>query len=208
MEIERRAKERKLLTSLRPPDTLVDETNVSTPESGTSPFAWTDVARLCPDPEVRNRLLARPIAQTEIYPLAGRVLSASIQASADQWQATSSAFATETAPALEHRVEMLRSKVAGELTGMAQAATDEADEANHDLVVGQRLKVKKVMDGMEKMLRRRRRRFRWVRRAGWLAVEWALVGFMWYVWFVVMIARVVLGVGKGVTRAVRWLLWL
>jgi hypothetical protein len=91
---------------------------------------------------------------------------------------------------------------------MTQQATDEADEVNQDLVVGQRLKVKVVMDGMDKMLRRRRRRFRWVRRAGWLAVEWALVGFMWYVWFVVMIARVVLGVGKGVVRGVRWLLWL
>jgi hypothetical protein len=208
MEIERRAKERKLLTSLRESDAPADDTDTSTPDSGTAPFSWTDVARLCPDPDVRNRLLTKPIAQTEIYPLAGRILNASIEASAQQFHATSSAFATETAPALEHRVETLRHKIGGELTGMTQAATDEADEANHDLVVGQRLKVKRVMDGMDKMLRRRRRRFRWVRRAGWLAVEWALVGFMWYVWFVVMIARVVLGVGKGVTRAVRWLLWL
>jgi len=68
--------------------------------------------------------------------------------------------------------------------------------------------VKRVVDGMEKMLRRRRRRFRWVRRAGWLAVEWVLVGFMWYVWFIVMITRILLGVGKGVGRAVKWLLWL
>ncbi|KAK0657724.1 hypothetical protein B0T16DRAFT_402431 [Cercophora newfieldiana] len=208
METERCARERSLLTSVRDHSALVDGAAASTPESGTARFPWADVARLCPDPEVRDHLFAHPIAQTEIYPLAGRILGASIQASAQQWQATSSTFATETAPALEHRVETLRSKVAGELAGMTQAATDEADEANHDLVVGQRLKVKKVMDGMDKMLRRRRRRFRWVRRAGWLAVEWALVGFMWYVWFVVMIARVVLGVGKGVTRAVRWLLWL
>jgi len=206
MEIERRAKERKLLTSSRDADALTDDSAVSTPESST--FAWSDVARLAPDPEVRKHLLTRPVAQTEIYPLAGRVLGASIQTSTQQFQMMSNAFATETAPALEHRVDMLRTKVTRELTGMAQATIDEADEANHDLVVGQRLKVKTVMDNMEKMLRRRRRRFRWVRRAGWLAVEWALVGFMWYVWFVVMIARVVLGVGKGVTRAIRWLLWL
>ncbi len=45
-------------------------------------------------------------------------------------------------------------------------------------------------------------------RAGWLAVEWVLVGFMWYVWFVVMIARIFLGVGKGLLNGVRWLLWL
>ena len=31
---------------------------------------------------------------------------------------------------------------------------------------------------------------------------------MWYVWFVVMIARVFLGLGEGMFRGLRWLLWL
>jgi len=65
-----------------------------------------------------------------------------------------------------------------------------------------------VVDVIEKMLRRRRRRFRWVRRGMWLGVEWVLVGFMWYVWFVVMMLRAVLGIGTGTIKAVRWLLWL
>jgi len=91
---------------------------------------------------------------------------------------------------------------------MTRSAADEADEVSLDLSQGQRLKVKRVVDVIEKMLRRRRRRFRWVRRGLWLGVEWVLVGFMWYVWFVVVIARMVLGVGKGVVSAVRWLLWL
>ncbi|KAK0731848.1 hypothetical protein B0H67DRAFT_476400 [Lasiosphaeris hirsuta] len=201
MEIDRRAKEQKLLPSLL---------NTRPAESGTdpSPFLWSHVARLCPDPEIRDRLLTRPIAKTDLYPLAARGLGTSVQVSASQWQATSDAFVAETAPALERRVDALRNKVAGDLTGMTQAAAEEADEASHDLVTGQRLKVQRVVDVIEKMLRRRRRRFRWVRRAGWLGVEWVLVGFMWYVWFVVMIARVVLGMAKGVGRAVRWLLWL
>ncbi|GKT91564.1 UPF0183 domain-containing protein [Colletotrichum tofieldiae] len=91
---------------------------------------------------------------------------------------------------------------------MTRAAADEADETSRDLTLGQRLKIKHTLDVIEKMLRRRRRRFRWVRRAMWLAVEWVLVGFMWYVWFVVMILRVFWGVGQGAVGAVRWLLWL
>ncbi|CRK36982.1 hypothetical protein BN1723_020611 [Verticillium longisporum] len=91
---------------------------------------------------------------------------------------------------------------------MTRAAADEADETSRDLAFGQRLKIKAVVDVIDKMLRRRRRRFRWVRRALWLGVEWGLVGIMWYVWFVVMILRVFVGFGKGVVGGVRWLLWL
>ncbi|KAK3393862.1 hypothetical protein B0H63DRAFT_459412 [Podospora didyma] len=205
MEMDRRAKERKLLTS---PGRAGRGSNSGSSDNRTPPFSWTDIVRHCPDPATRHHLLTRPVAQTDLYPLAASILGSSIQTSANRFSAVSGTFTTETAPKLERRVEALRSKIAGQLTDLTQMAADEADEANQDLASGQRLKVKRVVDVIEKMLRRRRRRFRWVRRAGWLAVEWVLVGFMWYVWFVVMITRVLLGVGKGVGRAAKWLLWL
>lgn len=83
-----------------------------------------------------------------------------------------------------------------------------ADETGRDIALSQPLKVKHVQDLVEKLMRRRRRRFRWVRRGLWLGVEWVLVGFMWYVWFVVTILRLVSGVGKGISAGIRWLLWL
>ena len=137
-----------------------------------------------------------------------QTLAAEIHTSTTHFHTLSTAFTTTTVPALLHRVDSLRYKVAADLTSLANAAADAADDANRDLAVGQRLKVKRVVDAIEKMLRRRRRRFRWVRRAGWLVVEWLLVGLMWYVWFLVVVARVGLGVGRGVVRGVRWLLWL
>ncbi|KAK4203988.1 hypothetical protein QBC40DRAFT_8248 [Triangularia verruculosa] len=202
MEMDRRAKERKLLTS---PHSSRDSSH--SPD-GQANFAWKDVVSLCPDQETRHRLVTRPVAQVDLYLLAARTLSSAMEASAAQFQYTHDKFAQETAPNLEKRVEVTRWKVAGELTDLTHRAADEADEANHDLVAGQRLKVKRVVDQIEKMLRRRRRRFRWLRRAGWLGVEWVLVGFMWWVWFVVMISRVVMGLGRGGVRLVRWLLWL
>ncbi|KAK3329102.1 hypothetical protein B0H66DRAFT_507578 [Apodospora peruviana] len=204
MEMDRRAKERKLLTSPK----LTNDSSPPPDGASRAALSWAEVAKFCPDPAMKSRLLTRSITQIDLYPVAARVLGSSIQMSAQQWQTASDKFASETAPQLEHRVENLRGKLAGELTDLTRSVAEEADEAYTDLVTGQRLKVKRVVDFIEKMLRRRRRRFRWVRRAGWLAVEWALVGFMWYVWFVVMIARVVLGAGKGVVGVVRWLLWL
>jgi hypothetical protein len=199
MELDRRTKERKLL-----PSPMLTTATSNPPSS----LTWREIAGLAPDPSTQQRLLSTPLARTDLYPLAARTLASSVESSAVHFNSLSSKFSAETAPELIQRIEALRSKVDGELTALTRSAADAADEANHDLVVGQRLKVKRVVDSMETMLRRRRRRFRWVRRAGWLVVEWALVGCMWYVWFVVMIARVVLGVGKGFVRGVRWLLWL
>jgi hypothetical protein len=205
-EMDRRAKQRKLLPSPLPATAKITTTTTTTHDP--PPPTWQDIARLAPDAATRHHLLTTPLSQTDMYPLAARALASSVSSSAAHLDAQAARFAADAAPALLRRAEALRAKVAGELTSLAQNAADAADDAGHDLTVAQRLKVKRVADAMDKMLRRRRRRFRWVRRAGWLLVEWLLVGAMWYVWFVVMLARVVLGVGKGVVRGVRWLLWL
>ncbi|TLD26616.1 hypothetical protein PspLS_04363 [Pyricularia sp. CBS 133598] len=131
-----------------------------------------------------------------------------MQRLAQQWHQQSEVFATRTTPSLMSRIDALRYQVAVDLSSLVRTGADEADHMGRDLVDGQRLQVKRAVDVIEKLLRRRRRRFRWVRRAGWLAVEWWLVGFMWFVWAVVVIARVFLGVGKGVIGVGRWLLWL
>ncbi|OLN84348.1 hypothetical protein CCHL11_05886 [Colletotrichum chlorophyti] len=166
---------------------------------------WPEIAKLSPDPA---SLRDKAVPQTELYQFAAKTLGHSIQCSGQEWQKTADFFVSDTVPALHRRVEDVRRRVATDLSAMTRAAADEADETSRDLTLGQRLKIKHTLDVIEKMLRRRRRRFRWVRRAMWLAVEWVLVGFMWYVWFVVMILRVFWGVGQGIVGAVRWLLWL
>ncbi|KAI0400161.1 hypothetical protein F4802DRAFT_505977 [Xylaria palmicola] len=164
---------------------------------------WTDINRLAPDLEPNLR-----VPQVELFPTVGRILSRSIDRSIQEFENSASKFDLETAPRLQQRVDAIHDRVAIDLTDMTRCAADEADAVSHEIVDYERLKAKSVVDTMDKMLRRRRRRFRWVRRAGWLAVEWVLVGFMWYVWFVVMIARIIFGVGRGTVSVVRWLFWL
>lgn len=191
MEISRRAKEPRALspTCPAPPQ----ETNLP----------WGDIARLAPGAKIPAS--ASPL---ESYPLAAEALEGSIMSSSKDWQEKAEHFSSETAPSLHAQLDKLRIKLAVDLSSTIREASDEADETSREATQTQRLRVKRVVDVIEKMLRRRRRRFRWVRRAGWLGLEWVLVGFMWYVWFVVMLLRVVMGIGRGGVAAVRWLLWL
>ncbi|EPE09575.1 hypothetical protein F503_07351 [Ophiostoma piceae UAMH 11346] len=168
-------------------------------------LTWPDIAVYSTNP---TELMHRPIRHVELYPLAAQVLGAAIQRSGQSWQTSAELFTSSTIPALRERVDSLRTRVAVELSGLARKAADDADVVSQDLVAVQRLQVLRVEDTIEMMLRRRRRRFRWVRRAGWLTVEWMLVGIMWFAWFVVMIARVVMGSYRGIVAGVRWLLWL
>ncbi len=109
---------------------------------------------------------------------------------------------------LQRRGDALLARLAADLSERARRCADDADDVGRDLLAVRRLEVKRATDAMDKMLRRRRRRFRWARRAGWLALEYMLVGLMWYVWFVVVVGRVVVGLGRGLWRGLRWLFWL
>jgi hypothetical protein len=166
---------------------------------------WADIARLTPKKSLPSNDV---IPCSDHFRLASDTLGAAIQQSMEQWQTSADKFTGQTRPRLEERIWCVRSRIADELSGMTREASDQADETGKDLALGQLLKVKHVTDLTDKMMRNRRRRFRWLRRGMWSFVEWTLVGFMWYVWFVVTIFRLFLGIGQGVWRGFKWLLWL
>ncbi|KAI0474056.1 hypothetical protein GGR56DRAFT_650120 [Xylariaceae sp. FL0804] len=195
MEISRRADARRPLSAL-------DSKTPGLPREELSRFATKGGGG------GEMEMISLSVPQTELYPTTARVLSDSIRHSIQTFETSATAFATSTSPSLRGRIDAVQRRAATELLDRTRNAADEADELGRGLVDAQRLRVKVALDTMDKMLRRRRRRFRWVRRAGWLALEWALVGLMWSLWFVVVVIRVFFGVGHGVSSAVRWLLWL
>ncbi|KAJ4397636.1 hypothetical protein N0V93_001869 [Gnomoniopsis smithogilvyi] len=202
MEMSRRANEVTTLTT----DTTCDTNSVLCALG--NKVAWPEIVQLVSEDQ-RQELLAKAVSQAGLFPITAHVLGTAIHSSRQRWKSEAESFKHRIrAELINGRIEQLRQRVGLDLTALTRTAAEEADEVGGDLVDGQRRKVKAVMDVIDKLLRRRRRRFRWVRRAGWLALEWLLVGFMWYVWFVVMIARIFLGVGKGMVRSFRWLLWL
>ncbi|KAM3463790.1 hypothetical protein NHJ6243_002977 [Beauveria neobassiana] len=166
---------------------------------------WNGIAKLCPE---SKQLQDLDVSFAEAYSLAAHTLTSNMQLSGQRWKQAADKLSSHTGPELHRRVGAVRSRVADDLAPMTRAAVEEADEASRNLALDQPLRIKHVVDTMEKMLRKRRRRLRWLRRGLWLSVEWLLVGFMWYVWFVVMIFRVFLGIGRGIWNAVKWVLWL
>ncbi|KAK8851395.1 hypothetical protein PGQ11_013874 [Apiospora arundinis] len=188
MEIARRFEEPRALSTLQ-----------RTPAG----LSWDDLSQFTPAEQAN---LA--VSQQELYLTSARILSTGVEESSFALEKQMHAFTQNEVRHLHGRADALHQRVATELIDMTRRAADDADECSRDINDGQRLKVKHVLDIIDKLMRRKRRRFRWARRGGWLMVEWALVGLMWYVWFVVMIARIFMGIGSGVVGVVRWLLWL
>lgn len=175
------------------------------PRSNIAGVPWAEIAKLTPKASLPSD---QEIPYRDHYPLASQTLRIAIETEVERWQMSSDSFTGQTRPKLEERIWCVRSRIADELSGMTGEAADQADETGKDLALGQLLKIKRVIDLIEELSRNRRRRFRWLRRGMWSIVEWVLVGFMWYVWFVVTIFRIILGLGQGAWSGVRWLLWL
>lgn len=192
MEIDRRAQEK-------------HKPFVSNGSCDSAQIPWADIQRLCPE---QAKQVDRLVPFYELYPIAAQSLSIAIQMSGQRWQTSADRFTSITSPELHKRIGGVRSRLGDDLSELTRRAADEADATSKNLALDQPLKVKHVVDVIEKMLRKRRRRLRWVRRALWLSVEWLVVGFMWYVWFVVMILRIFLGIGNGIWTGVKWILWL
>jgi len=148
------------------------------------------------------------VPKSQEHRLAARIISDDIQLSSQMWHSSADTFCNTTVSDLLDRIESLRSRVGDSLAPLTRKAADEADEVSKDLVTSQTLQVKSIGDKIAKMMRRRRRKFRWLRRGGWVMVEWALVGVMWWLWFMVVLVRIVMGVGKGTVAGLRWLFWL
>lgn len=160
-----------------------------------------DIAALAPGP-------VDLVPKSQEHIIAARILSNDIQLSSRMWQSSADTFINTSVSNLLSSISALQTNLSDNLSPATRQAGDEADEVSQDLVTSQTLEVKRVTDKIDKMMRRRRRRFRWARRGGWVMVEWALVGVMWYVWFMVVLLRVVLGIGRGVLGSMRWLFWL
>jgi hypothetical protein len=114
---------------------------------------------------------------------------------------------SELAP-LRTQLETLEGLINGSLTPRVRAAAVDAETLSTQLNTTSTLAIKQLSDALDKGIRKRNRRLRWVRRVGFVLLEWTVVGVMWWLWLVVMIFKIIRGVGKGAISGIRWVLWL
>ncbi|KAF2747480.1 hypothetical protein M011DRAFT_402536 [Sporormia fimetaria CBS 119925] len=149
-----------------------------------------------------------PVPTKEEHVLAARILVRNLEASTLALQHSAQRYREHTIKDLNAMISRLKSRVESELEPKVHGVGDEALRIVRIVSAEAPLGVKQVSDRMENMIRARRGRMRWVRRVGWMVVEWMVLGVMWWVWLVVMVVGVVKrGVG-GLLGVVRWLLWV
>ncbi|KAJ9264512.1 hypothetical protein DTO195F2_2329 [Paecilomyces variotii] len=117
-------------------------------------------------------------------------------------------FSGVTSPSLKSELEKLETLVSQSLTPRVRAAAIEAEALTTQLNTTSTLAIKELSDALDRGVRKRNRRFRWVRRTGFVLLEWLLVGVMWWVWLIVMIFKVGRGIWRATVSSIRWVLWL
>ncbi|KAL8719025.1 MAG: hypothetical protein Q9225_003906 [Loekoesia sp. 1 TL-2023] len=148
------------------------------------------------------------VARAQEHLLTAKLIVAEIDSTNQAIRDKAESFSNETAEDLHQKFKELDERVSGTLVPRVRASADDADALSMELTTTHTLSVKRLTDGVEALLRRRRRRGRWVRRGAYVILEWMLLGIMWMVWLVVVVVRLARGVVRGMVGVVRWMLWL
>ncbi|KAL8703169.1 MAG: hypothetical protein Q9201_003645 [Fulgogasparrea decipioides] len=161
--------------------------------------------------EIRQKLGAENIPRVpraQEHLLTARLIVKEIESVNQSLRDAAECFSTSTVEDLHSRFKKLDEEVTGNVIPHVRNSADDADHLSTELTTTWTLEVRNLSERVERGLRRRRRRLRWVRRGGWVLLEWVLLGIMWCVWGIVVVVRVVKGVIGGVLGVVRWMLWL
>lgn len=147
------------------------------------------------------------VPRSQEHIIAARVLISNIETSNRQLKEATEKFSSDAVKILVE-IEVLRNHVSEKLTPAVGAAADDADIFSSELTIAHTLAVKQLHDSVNILLRRRRRKFRWIRRGGYVMLEWAIMCIMWCVWFVVVFIRAARGIIWAIINGVRWFFWM
>ncbi|PWY86098.1 mitochondrion protein [Aspergillus heteromorphus CBS 117.55] len=142
------------------------------------------------------------------YEVAAEGLLNNFEKTQHQFQQSIDNFPGSVSSPLKSQLSKLEDIVNGTISPRIQAATQDAEDLSIQLNTTSTLAVKQLSDTLDKGVRRRHRRLRWVRRTGFVMLEWALVGMLWWVWLIVMAFKILRGISRGLLSGVRWVLWL
>lgn len=145
-------------------------------------------------------------AEEHIY--ATRNIDYALKRTIPSLQNSMNTFSKSSCANLNSELHHLEKIISGSLTQRTRAVASAAEDLCTELNTTSTLAVKQLNDSLDKGIRKRNRRLRWLRRVGFVILEWALVGIMWWVWLIVMVWKVTRGIGKGTVSGIRWILWL
>ncbi|CAG8909376.1 unnamed protein product [Penicillium egyptiacum] len=142
------------------------------------------------------------------FDLAAQCLLQRFEHTQHSFQQSMHHFSTSTSSPLRAQLRNLENLVNHSLAPRVRTTAIDAEDLCVQLNTTSTLAVKQLSDALDKGLRKRRRRLRWIRRTGFMVLEWALVAMLWWVWLIVMAFKLVRGVFRGAFTGIRWVLWL
>ncbi len=148
------------------------------------------------------------VPRSQEHRLAARILVNNIELTNQKVRDMAEHFSNTTVENLHRQIKAIDERVTHNLTPMVRAAADDADAFSTELTTTHTLSVKQLNDTIDVIIRRRRRRLRWLRRGGYVLLEWTLLGIMWWVWFIVVIIRLIRGISGGMISGMKWFFWL
>ncbi|OGM47123.1 hypothetical protein ABOM_003682 [Aspergillus bombycis] len=166
-----------------------------------------------PPPEFLRRAFGSDTPVPEVprsheFNLAIQALVKRFEKSEELFQRSMDGYPGAKLSSLSSHLGALEDLVNNSLNPRVRAAAQDAEDLSIQLNTTSTLAVKQLSDTLDKGIRRRHRRLRWIRRTGFVMLEWALVGILWWVWLIVMAFKLLRGVFQGVISGVRWVLWL
>ena len=148
------------------------------------------------------------VPRSQEHLLAARILTNQIDTAHNDLRDVAEDFAGKRVPDFHAEITSLSEQITHKHSLASHQYADQADTICHQVSTTMTLAVKELNDEMDFILRRRRRKTRWLRRGGSLLLEWTLLAIMWWVWFIVVVWRLVKGSAWFVLAVVRWLFWL
>lgn len=142
------------------------------------------------------------------YVESGRAFSERIDTAISKFDTSARQVRDQNFVRLQTQINDLQEQATSKLLPQVRSCGDEADAFIARMTTTHTLAVTQVLDSVDTMMRRRRKRLRFLRRASFLFLEWLLVSILWFIWLFVSSIRLIKICVLAVVRSVRWLLWI
>lgn len=148
------------------------------------------------------------VPRSQEHMFAARNLIENIEAASQRLQDAEEKFSNTSVDELQSQLQDLDKRLTQKFTPAVRGFADDADALSAELTTTHTLNFKQLNDSIEILMRRRRRRFRWIRRGGYVLLEWTLLGIMWGLWLIVVMVRLVRCTIGLLIGSLRWLFWV
>ena len=144
----------------------------------------------------------------EEHRVAARNLEQQFQQTRRSIQLSMERFSDRVCVPLKLELDDLDSFVTLSLEHRVRLASTDAERLILQLNTSTTLATKQLSDVLDRAIRRRQGRLQWLRRLGFVVLEWVVIVLMWCVWLFVMVFKVIRGILRGFIATVKWILWL